>query len=138
MRKVVIAGSRDFDNYNELKRIIDSLNLSPEDEIVSGTAKGSDSLGELYGENNNIKVVRYPAEWDKYGKVAGFKRNAQMADYATEGVIFWDGRSRGSQNMIYQLGKMNKPFRIALFTTVDGAKIVTKVTNYNTKGGYSK
>lgn len=114
-RIIVVAGGRDFDDYEKLKEVLDSMNLSCEDTIVSGTARGADSLGEIYALENNIHLLRLPANWTKFGKSAGFKRNVQMAEIATEGVIFWDGKSRGSQNMIYQLSRLNKPKTIVYY-----------------------
>ena len=69
-------------------------------EIVSGTAMGADRLGERYAKENGYKLKRFPAEWDKYGKSAGYRRNAEMAKYADACVVFWDGVSRGTKHMI--------------------------------------
>lgn len=108
MKKVVVAGSRNFNDYKKLCDVLDDLNLTPEDEIVSGTARGADKLGEKYAEEHSIKIKRFPADWDKYGKRAGYLRNEEMAKYCTEGVIFWDGESKGTKHMINLLSKYNK------------------------------
>lgn len=74
--------------------------------IVSGTARGADKLGEQYAQIAHYDVSRFPAAWDLYGKSAGYKRNAEMAKFASEdgniGVLiaFWDGKSRGTKHMI--------------------------------------
>lgn len=104
MFKVIIAGSRGFDNYELLKKRMDKLlqKKKPEDiEIVSGTAKGADSLGERYAKERGYTLKRLPAEWDKYGKRAGYIRNYEMAVYADACVVFWDEESNGTRNMIY-------------------------------------
>jgi hypothetical protein len=111
MIKVIIAGGRTFDNYflleqecNKIFASIDPINFDI--EIVSGTANGADKLGESFAKNYNLKVARFPANWDLYGKSAGYKRNEQMAKYAMQdselGVLiaFWDGESRGTKHMI--------------------------------------
>lgn len=99
MNKVIIAGSRVFNNYNLLKEICDEL-LNDSFEIVSGTAKGADQLGEKYGLENNLKIKRFPADWNTYGKSAGYIRNEEMAKYATHCICFWNGESKGTKHMI--------------------------------------
>jgi hypothetical protein len=99
--KLIIAGGRDFSNYDLL---IESVNLIipgvPGVEIVSGGAKGADNLGERFAIDNNLQIKRFPAEWDKYGKSAGYRRNSDMADYADSCICFWDGQSKGTNHMI--------------------------------------
>jgi hypothetical protein len=99
--KLIIAGGRDFSNYELL---IESVNLIipgvPGVEIVSGGAKGADNLGERFAIDNNLQIKRFPAEWDKYGKSAGYRRNSDMADYADSCICFWDGQSKGTNHMI--------------------------------------
>lgn len=111
--RVIIAGSRTFNNYKFLKanclKIFRQLKAEGYDtkretlEIISGTARGTDRLGEQFAEEFNLKVVRFPADWN-LGKKAGFIRNRQMALYAKEdnGVLiaFWDGVSKGTKSMI--------------------------------------
>jgi len=101
MFKVIIAGGRDFDDYDLVKSKLDNLLVNRDPvEIVSGTARGADKLGERYAYKTNLPVARFPANWQLYGKSAGYKRNAQMADYADALVAFWDGKSRGTKHMI--------------------------------------
>lgn len=108
--RVIIAGGRDFQNYNLLEDsvfdIIDqNLDLihSPV-EIVCGKAKGADTLGELLALTYNLKLAYFPADWDKLGKRAGYIRNKEMALYAKEDygtlIAFWDGKSKGTKHMI--------------------------------------
>ena len=79
----------------KLKRIKESIT-----EIVSGLAKGPDSFGKEWAEINGIPVKEFPADWDKYGKSAGYIRNAEMLKTATHLLAFWDGSSKGTKNMI--------------------------------------
>ena len=92
---------------NLLKEKIDNLNIQI-DEIVSGAARGADILGERYGIEHNIPIKRFPADWGKYGKGAGFIRNEQMGNYADYLIAFWDGKSRGTFHMIEYMKKMRK------------------------------
>lgn len=98
---VIVAGGRTFNNYKLLKAKLDNL-LSQKTNvtIVSGTAKGADTLGELYAKENNLGLVQMPANWEVHGKSAGYIRNTEMAKIAHAAVIFWDGQSKGSKHMI--------------------------------------
>jgi hypothetical protein len=69
-------------------------------EVVSGCARGADQLGERWADERGYPVKRFPADWHKHGKRAGYLRNEEMAGYATHLVAFWDGRSRGTKHMI--------------------------------------
>ena len=103
-RRVIVAGSRDFGDYRLMSAVLDRLELTPSDEIVSGHARGADSLGERYAAEHGIPLKLFPAEWDKYGKRAGYLRNKAMAEYASAGegmlVAFPVGESRGTRMMI--------------------------------------
>ena len=105
--KVIIAGGRDFNDFDLLDNACDKLLRGINSiEIVSGKAKGADSLGMRYANENYYKLSLFPADWDKYGKSAGYKRNLQMAEYADALIAFWDGKSRGTKMMI-ELAKSN-------------------------------
>lgn len=101
--KIIIAGGRHFNDYSLLKAKLDHL-LQLMDKrdivIISGCAKGADSLGERYAHENSIEVWKSPADWDTHGKAAGHIRNAEMADNATHLVAFFDGSSPGTKGMI--------------------------------------
>ena len=114
--RVIVAGSRGFDDYAVLQTVCDNF-LSPKKQthnivIVSGTAKGADSLGEQYARERGYTVERFPANWQQYGKAAGPIRNRQMADNADAIIAFWDGLSKGTQNMIMEAKKKGMAVRI--------------------------
>ena len=138
--KVVIFGSRSFNDYNllrdkcrfYLKRYIDFdykiYTKNPNLEILSGKAPGADTLGETWAINTLISVKPFPADWKNidteepcvvrynqynqpYNALAGHNRNKAMAEYANAGIGFDMGTS-GTKNMIEQLYKLNKPVRI--------------------------
>jgi len=100
--KLIIAGGRNFTNYQKLKQTCDHLLQNQTNiEIVSGAYyKGADKLGEQYAKERGYKITQFPANWNKYGKAAGPKRNQQMANYADALIAFWDGKSKGTKNMI--------------------------------------
>ncbi len=102
MFRLIVAGGRDFNNYNGLAASLDYLlkNINDEIQIVSGMARGADRLGERYAQENGYKIIYFPADWDTDGKSAGFKRNVKMAEFADALVAFWDGKSAGTRHMI--------------------------------------
>ncbi len=116
MLKVIVAGSRDFNDYKILKEKLDFYLQNHENiEIVSGTARGADKLGERYAKEKELKVKRFPADWKKHGKKAGYLRNEDMAKYATHAVIFWDGKSKGTGHMINLCKKYELNYRVIRF-----------------------
>lgn len=108
--KVIIAGCRDFTDYELLREKCDYhlQNLRLEDiVIVSGHASGADSLGERYAQERGFQLETYPADWQAHGRAAGPIRNAKMASVAHALISFWDGKSRGTKNMIDTAKKHN-------------------------------
>ena len=103
MLKVIIAGGRDFNDFELLKAKCDKI-LSEyavtDIQIVSGCAKGADLLGEDYAKVRHLSMVRFPADWNKHGKAAGPIRNVQMAEFADVLIAFHDGNSKGTAHMI--------------------------------------
>ena len=102
--RVIIAGTRTFDDYGMLCRSADYWLSEKRTKrrivIVSGAAKGADALGERYARERGYKLQRYPANWEKYGRAAGPIRNEIMAQNADALIAYWDGRSHGTWNMI--------------------------------------
>ena len=114
--RIIIAGGRDFDDYQMLEKevfrvIRETFGAIPRSsiEFISGGANGADKLGERMAAKYGFIRHRIPAKWDVYGKRAGFIRNVEMAMYAKgnpdEDVIplviaFWDGNSKGTKHMI--------------------------------------
>ena len=116
--KLVVAGCRDFHDYSvassEIHKHIQTLDAEYSVIIVSGCAEGADKLGERYAAEHNLPIERFPAEWDTYGKYAGPRRNAQMARVADAVLVFWDGESKGTKNMIENAKKANKPYTVII------------------------
>jgi hypothetical protein len=101
--KVIVAGSRGIDDISVVSEAIEyalQRKCISEIEIVSGTARGVDRLGELWASIHGVPVKRFPANWDLHGRRAGYLRNAEMAEYADGLIAIWDGYSRGTKHMI--------------------------------------
>jgi len=115
--KLAIAGSRTFNDYGKLAVTIHNhFYFVQIREIISGGAKGADFLAKKYAQQHlNIKYKEFPAEWDKYGKSAGFIRNQTIVDNCDMLLVFWDGLSRGTQDTIEKAKKAKKPTFIVYF-----------------------
>lgn len=114
--KIIIAGSRDFNDYETLKKVCDfMLSRQDEVEIVSGTARGADQLGERYAREKGYLIKQFPADWTKDGKRAGYIRNKEMAEYADALIAFWDGKSKGTEHMINLAKKRGLKVKIHKF-----------------------
>ena len=110
--RIVIAGCREYNDYNVAKEFIDlclgSLNNHKDIVILSGGARGADELGLRYAVENSLKTEVYRADWEMYGRAAGPKRNEQMAKKCDIVICFWDGKSRGTKSMIDYAQKYNR------------------------------
>lgn len=113
--KLLIAGSRSFDHYDLFEYYM-SLYYCPCDlfEIVSGGARGADSLGERWAKEKGVRVKQFLPDYNSAPnpKQAPLIRNAKMAEYADIALIFWDGKSRGTANMMAELAKLGKSFNV--------------------------
>ncbi len=118
IKRVVIAGCRDYNNYDEAKVYIDFClsNIRKENKIiiVSGGACGADAIGERYAEENGFEVEKHPADWQRYGRSAGPKRNREMAKISDYVICFWDGKSKGTKSMIGYAKEFSKPIKVKM------------------------
>ena len=106
-----VVGSRGFSDYPRMKRVLSEYAIK---KIVSGGAKGADSLAERYAKENSIPVLKHIPDWSQ-GKSAGIKRNVKIVDDAEGVVAFWDGNSPGTKHSIDLARKNNKLFRVEYF-----------------------
>jgi hypothetical protein len=100
---LAVVGSRSFLDY---KKLCDELNLLKTNgdfnfnHIVSGGAKGADSLAEKYAKENGIRLTVLKPNWNKYGKKAGILRNIDIVNESQYIIAFWDGISLGTKHSI--------------------------------------
>ncbi len=126
--KIIVAGSRSITDYKVVAAAMLASNaLSKISEVVSGGAKGVDTLAIEWAKKHRVKYKVMKAKWDDldapgavvcvhphpdidgyYNKAAGIQRNAEMADYADAAVCIWDGVSPGTRNMIEEMKKRGK------------------------------
>ena len=113
--KVIIAGGRDFTNVTVMATTLN--NLQDIDHVIEiekltlicGMARGADLTAYKLFSEAGLPVKMYPADWDQYGKSAGYIRNNKMADVADMLIAFWDGESRGTAHMINTMKQQHKP-----------------------------
>lgn len=104
--KVIVAGGRDFENYASMSEKLNDLFIhSPEFigcaiKIISGMAKGADTLAIRYADEHRLTKILFPANWKSHPRIAGFLRNEDMLSIASHLIAFWDGKSSGTKHMI--------------------------------------
>ena len=99
--RVIVAGGREFDDEQRLHNVLSLLtNEYGFSQVVCGMARGVDMFGKHWADLNNLPVVEFPANWNRYGKSAGYKRNLEMAENADMLIAVWDGKSKGTGHMI--------------------------------------
>lgn len=112
MKKIAVIGSRNFNDYELLARTLDAYLPFT---LLSGGAKGADSLAERYAEAKSYEKVIYRPDWKRHKQGAGIRRNEVMIDAADEVVAFWDGESKGTAMAIERAEKNRKPVRIVRY-----------------------
>lgn len=107
--KVAVIGSRTFQDYPLLEAILDEEEITT---IVSGGARGADTLAEQYAKAHNILFEVHRPDWNQYGKRAGFIRNKDIISSCDKVIAFWDGESKGTAHSIDIAQYQKKPVRI--------------------------
>jgi hypothetical protein len=115
--RLIVAGSRTYSNYEEFVSVLEDYIKQFEGQRIlfySGMAKrGADAMIVRYcDEHPECRYYPYPADWDNYGKGAGFMRNEQMALTGTHLLAFWDDVSHGTKHMIETMQKEGKPYSV--------------------------
>ncbi len=109
--KIAIIGSRNIKNVEIGKYLFDC------EEIVSGGAVGVDSCAAEYAKKNNIKLIEFRPEYERYGKAAPIVRNKKIVEYSDRVIAFWDGKSKGTLSVINYAKKMGKDCEIVFCRT---------------------
>ena len=132
---LLIAGSRTYSNYAEFSRITDRMLSLVQDKyeilIIEGEASGADSMARRYAQEHKYRLAPFPADWDTYGRSAGYLRNEQMADELTlysksAALYFWDGESRGTKHCIGEIKKRGIPYKVFNFRNGQFMKVGDK------------
>jgi len=107
--KLAVIGSRTFSYYTFMCSVLDQYEITM---IISGGARGADTLAEKYAKDHDIPIMTYSADWKRFGRSAGNQRNFQIIDDCDEVVAFWDGESKGTDHSIGYAEQCNKKVRI--------------------------
>lgn len=114
-KRLAVVGSRTIDNIDLVFDFLDELTYV--DKIISGGAKGVDTLAEMYAISHDIPHQIIRPEWNKYGKRAGFLRNTLIVEECTHLIAFWDGVSKGTMHSVNKARDMNKSWNIYTIKT---------------------
>lgn len=108
---VVIAGCRHMRHPDDIRLIDQAVQESGFEitEVVSGMAKGIDTLAIRWAARHGLPVKEMYANWNAHGRWAGGIRNKRMAEYADAVICIWDNHSKGTENMIAQAWFYKKP-----------------------------
>lgn len=115
MKRIVVAGCRDYCDYEYFSKVIDKYMETHNIEnavFITGGCRGVDMLGERYANEHGFPVERYEADWKQYGRAAGPVRNQKMAVSSDIVICFWDQKSRGTRSMIEYAKKYEKILHI--------------------------
>lgn len=90
--KILVCGSRTFNNALLLGSVLEGLlSIVQIEVLVEGEAKGADKLGRFWAEGAGVPVDPHPADWETFGKSAGYLRNVEMLNTDPDLVIaFFD------------------------------------------------
>jgi len=118
--KVIVAGSRGFNNYKELEERLDEFVKDYNDVIIiSGMADGADRMGYDYAKSKGYLCIPMPALWrddaGNFNRGAGFIRNGNMVAIANAAIYFWDGFSKGTNDCIRKATKANLKVNINIY-----------------------
>lgn len=108
--RVLVCGSRDYANRKLMWSVLDALLVAhPDLTIIEGEARGADRMAREWAEAQlpPVKVLKFPANWNKYGRAAGPIRNRQMlVEGQPDMVLAFGGRDgKGTNNMVQQARK---------------------------------
>jgi hypothetical protein len=115
--RIGVVGSRSFNDYRRLQEVLNKQCGFPtrKNTIISGGARGADSLAKRYAKSFKLAYEEFLPDWDKYGKSAGFRRNQHIVNASEIIVAFWDGKSRGTKDSIDKALQKGIPVLIVPF-----------------------
>lgn len=124
--RCIIAGSREGIEYQDILSAMVECPWSSEiTEVVSGKARGVDTMGEQWAKENNIPIKEFPADWNKHGRIAGILRNEDMGRYADALVAIWDGESKGTKHMIDY--SKNKGLKVFVYNLKERKSLLSQI-----------
>lgn len=107
--KIAIIGTRECGNINLEQEIINRMLIFSNDTIISGGARGIDTLAAMYARKHGMKLLEFRPDYATYGRGATFVRNRLIVDMADVVIAFWNGKSRGTKYTIDYAKKKHVP-----------------------------
>ena len=101
--KLLIAGSRGITNFDLSEHVPEGVDI-----IISGGAKGIDTLAEQFADDNGIEKLIVRPQYEKYGRAAPIKRNEEMVNICDAVLAVWDGKSKGTRHTLNYARKKEK------------------------------
>jgi len=108
---LAVVGDRRFTDYALRCSVLDRVH-TPISIIVSGGARGADTLAERYADSHNIPMQIFHAKWNQYGRSAGPRRNTLIVESSDAMVAFLAPGSIGTRNSIAQAKERGIPVHI--------------------------
>jgi len=115
-KRIAVVGSRNFTNYEQMKRILKPYLPFI---LITGGASGADSLAEQFAVEYDLEVLIHYPEWNKYGRKAAYVRNSFIIRDCEFLIAFWNGHSKGTKMVIELAKKKHKPCRVIRDERVD-------------------
>jgi len=118
-RTLVVSGSRTITDENRVKDLLNRYRFERFHTLLHGGARGVDQIAADWGHLWGLEIVEVPADWNRHGKAAGPIRNREMADRADALIAIWDGKSRGTKQMIEYFKTLKKPYIVEIVDESD-------------------
>ena len=122
--RLAVVGSRGFTDqdfvYRKLNDLLRLYTFPWEVQIISGGARGVDTLAKKYAVAMGNPYLEFPADWAKHGRAAGMIRNSEIIRQSDEVVAFWDGKSAGTRDSIFKAIDARKTLHIYFFDPQTG------------------
>ena len=113
--KLAIVGSRKITDLALEEYIPEGVT-----EIVSGGAVGVDTIAREFAKRNGLCLTEFLPKYKLYGRCAPIKRNEEIAAYADEALVFWDGNSKGTESTVKMFKKLGKKVVLVIVKQKDG------------------
>jgi hypothetical protein len=128
IKHIAIIGSRSFNDYPVLESIVMNMlndkGVKLSDlTVISGGAKGADSLGREFSQKHGTQYKEFLPDWEQFGKRAGFVRNAEIVKNSDYVIAFWDGQSKGTRNSLEVAQNLGTPYYAYNFVTKEAVTL---------------
>lgn len=107
--RILVCGGRHYDDaerlIENLEGIAGTVDSSKQLVLIHGAARGADSIAESWAQWRGLKIMRFPADWKRYGRAAGHIRNTEMLESGCPDLVVAAPGGAGTANMVTQAHK---------------------------------